>query len=289
VLYRLLRHIGLDAVPAADLEGLHAVHRAYLERVPYEDLAIQLGETGPLDERALAARVVSGRGGYCFELNTVLAMLLRELGFNVSYHEGVVGGEGPTNHMVLLVDLDGERWIADAGLGEAFIDPLPLREGRHHGRGPFSWTLEREPSMSPAGAGTSPSGRFFPATRARTASRCKWWIAQHEWGSFDGVRVDEARVERAAFEPHHRRLGTDPGSPFARTLVVQRPTDDRILTLRSRTYSEKGPDVDTSRVVDREEFGHLLRERFGIALDRGRRERLWELAAAQHDAFLVRA
>ena len=39
---------------------------------------MQLGETGPLDEAALAARVLAdGRGGYCFELNTLLAALLR--------------------------------------------------------------------------------------------------------------------------------------------------------------------------------------------------------------------
>jgi N-hydroxyarylamine O-acetyltransferase len=260
VLHELLRHIGLDAAPAADPEGLLTVHRAYLERVPYEDLAVQLGETGPLDEAALAARIVSGRGGYCFELNTVLAALLRGLGFSVGYHEGVVGGEGPTNHMVLVVDLDGERWIADAGLGEGFIDPLPLREGRHHGPGRLSWTLEREDG------GT-------------------WWVGQHEWGSVSGFRVQEARVERAAFEPHHRRLATDPESPFVRTLVVQRPTDDRIVTLRSRTFSETGPEVDAKRVVDREEFAALLHDAFGIRLDGGRRERLWTLATAQHEAF----
>ena len=51
--------------------------------MPYEDIAVQLGEsTGALDERGLAARVLAdGRGGYCFELNTVLAALLRGCGF----------------------------------------------------------------------------------------------------------------------------------------------------------------------------------------------------------------
>ena len=58
-----------------------ALHRAYVERVPYEDLAVQLGETAPLDETALIGRLLhDGRGGYCFELNTVLAALLRAVG-----------------------------------------------------------------------------------------------------------------------------------------------------------------------------------------------------------------
>ena len=99
--------------------------------MPYEDLAVQLGETGPLDRVVLAERVLrDGRGGYCFELNTLFAALLRGLGFDVAHHQAVVGGEGPTNHMALVVDIDGAPWLADAGFGEGFLEPLPLREGR---------------------------------------------------------------------------------------------------------------------------------------------------------------
>src|SRR3712207_4519104 len=125
----LLNRIGLTTRPEADVDGLRVLHRAYVARVPYEDLAVQLGETAPLGEAALAARICQdGRGGYCFELNTVLAALLRACGLVVTHHQAVVGGEGPTNHMALLVHLDGERWLADAGLGEGFVDPLPFRE-----------------------------------------------------------------------------------------------------------------------------------------------------------------
>jgi N-hydroxyarylamine O-acetyltransferase len=264
VLDDLRRRIGLDSAPAVDVAGLHQVHRAYLEHVPYEDIAVQLRESGPLDEAALIARVLSGRGGYCFELNTVLAALLRSVGFDVSYHEGVVGGEGPTNHMVLIVDLGEERWIADAGLGEGFLDPVPLREGVHRGRGPFSWTLALEPE------GT-------------------WWLAQHEWGSVSGFRMQPEPCSHATFAPHHRRLSSDPASSFVQTLVVQKPYDDRIVTLRSRTLSEKGPAVDTKRVVERDEFGAVLRDVFGLVVDAGRHQRLWTLAAAQHEAFQARA
>src|SRR5262245_37153198 len=98
----LLARIGLSERPSADLAGLYTLHRAYLETVPYEALAVQLEETGPLDFGILASRVISGRGGYCFELNTVLGGLLRACGFEVTHHQAVVGGEGPTNHMVLI-------------------------------------------------------------------------------------------------------------------------------------------------------------------------------------------
>ena len=141
----LLARIGLDHAPAADVDGLHVLHRAFVERVPYEDLAVQLGESGPLDEAALTQRILSdGRGGYCFELNTVLAALLRAIGFVVTHHQAVVGGEGPTNHMALLVHLDGERWLADAGLGEGYLDPLPFARGRRgSGRSPTRSSASR--------------------------------------------------------------------------------------------------------------------------------------------------
>lgn len=238
------------------------MHRAYLDRVRYEDIAVQLGECGPLDAAALTERVLAGRGGYCFELNTVLGALLRAIGFRVTHHQAVVGGEGPTNHMALVVEADGERWLADAGLGEGFLDPLPLHEGAHT-IGAFTYTLTREP------AGT-------------------WWMGQHEWGSVSGFRMAAEPSPVAAFEPHHRRLSTDPGSSFVQTLVVQRPLGDRIVTLRARTLSEVGPAVDRRRVLaDRAELANVLSS-FGIRLDGARIDRLWVGADRQHEAFLAR-
>jgi N-hydroxyarylamine O-acetyltransferase len=219
---------------------------------------VQLGESGPLDEAALTARILAGRGGYCFELNTVLAALLRGAGFAVAYHQAVVRGEGPTNHMALVVDLGGERWLADAGLGEGFLDPLPLREGRH-AVGPFTYTLTREP------AGT-------------------WWMGQHAWGSISGFRMAPEPSPLAAFAEHHRRLSTDPASSFVQTLVVQRPRPDRIVSLRARTLTERGPAVDTRRVVDHAGFAAVLAD-LGLRLDPDRRERLWERAREQHERF----
>ena len=33
------------------------------------------------------------------------------------------------NHVALLVTVDDEVWLADVGIGDAFLEPLPLREG----------------------------------------------------------------------------------------------------------------------------------------------------------------
>jgi arylamine N-acetyltransferase len=89
-----------------------------------------------------------------------------------------------------------------------------------------------------------------------------------------------------AFQHHHRRLATDPESRFFNTLVVQRPYRDRIETLRSRTFSVHGPDVDERRVLeDIDDLAATLHERFAIdpdALGPAAITQLWRCATEQH-------
>jgi N-hydroxyarylamine O-acetyltransferase len=260
----LLTRIGLDARPAPTIEGLRRVHRAYVGSVPYEDLAVQLGESAPLDVAALTARVVSGRGGYCFEVNGVLAALLRSLGFAVTMHESIVDERdsgAPTNHLALSVEAEGRTFLAEAGWGEGWIEPIPLEPGSHT-VGPFTWTV----SSVPGG----------------------WWIDQHEWGSTPGFFIRASPAVYDDFQAHHRRLSTDPESHFVQTLVVQQPHADRIVTLRARTLSVVGPDISSRYVaVDAGDFAAILSREFGIVLDAARLDRLWTQACAQHERWLA--
>lgn len=84
------------------------------------------------------------RGGFCYELNGLFAVLLRQLGFEVALLSARVttadGGFGPEyDHLALLVQLE-ERWLVDVGFGDSFHRPLRLDErgdqsdGRRHYR-----------------------------------------------------------------------------------------------------------------------------------------------------------
>lgn len=270
---RLLRRIGLDGPPAPDDAGLRAVHRAFVSSIPYEDLSVQLGESGPLDPEALCERMLSGgRGGYCFEINTVLLTLLESLGFEVERRQAVVGSREahadgqPTNHMGLVArTAAGNQWLVEAGWGEGPLDPIPLAPGVTT-VGAFSWELERD------GDG--------------------WWISQHRYGSTDGFRFADAPSSLAEFAPHHERLSTSPESDFVRVLVVEKPHDDRIETLRSRTVLIRGPGIEERELVpDSAVFAAVLSDRFGIdaeALGPERLGRLWRQVVAQHREHLER-
>src|SRR5688500_12747402 len=114
-------------------ETLRGLQVAHLLAVPFENLSIHAGEPIVLDDEALFDKVVARRrGGFCYELNGLFAALLRALGFEVEMLAAAVArstGEfgRDFDHMTLLVNLK-QRWIADVGFGDSFIEPLLLDE-----------------------------------------------------------------------------------------------------------------------------------------------------------------
>ena len=126
-----LDRIGYSGSIAATAVNLRALHRAHLLAVPFENLDISLGRKIVVDEDAILRKIVElRRGGFCYELNSAFAALLRALGFQVTLLSARVarsdGGEGPEfDHLTLRVDLQ-ESWLADVGFGDSFLEPLRL-------------------------------------------------------------------------------------------------------------------------------------------------------------------
>jgi N-hydroxyarylamine O-acetyltransferase len=121
----------------ADLATLTALHQAHLQKIAFENLDISLGNKLDLSTDALLDKLLrQGRGGFCYELNQAFALLLETLGFGVSrlsarVHNGK--DYGPDfDHMLLLVHVNGQDYLADVGFGECFRTPLQLGgEGVH--------------------------------------------------------------------------------------------------------------------------------------------------------------
>ncbi len=114
--------VGFDGVRAPTFETLRDLHLAHAQTIPFENLNPLLGWRVPLDLPSVEEKLVrSGRGGYCFEQNGLLAAALRELGFQVTglaarvLWDAAEDAIRPRTHMVLKIDLDGEPYIADVG------------------------------------------------------------------------------------------------------------------------------------------------------------------------------
>jgi N-hydroxyarylamine O-acetyltransferase len=123
--------IGYTGPRDPSLAMLHGLHRAHLFAVPFENLDIHLGRRIELDEEAIFEKIVMRRrGGFCYEHNGLFAAVLRALGFEVTLLEARVSkGDGtfgiPFDHLTLAVQL-ADRWLADVGFGDSFLDPLCL-------------------------------------------------------------------------------------------------------------------------------------------------------------------
>ncbi len=103
---------------------LHAITSAHTTSIPFENLDVLLGRPIDLDLGAIFEKLVHRRrGGYCFEQNTLLLHVLGALGFDVVPISARVRLQRPRDftpprtHVFLRVEIDGESWLADVGVG----------------------------------------------------------------------------------------------------------------------------------------------------------------------------
>ncbi|WP_324695855.1 arylamine N-acetyltransferase family protein [Novosphingobium aerophilum] len=267
--------IGLPAAPTLDPDGLAQLQLAHRRAIGFENLAIPLGEGVRIDSASVFEKlVVQGRGGYCFEQNRLFSDVLSALGLAnrpllarvlLGLPEGVVP---PRTHTLLLVNLGGDAWIADAGFGGSYVPPLPLEDGaqvqtpdgawhrllRSGERGSLGgeWRLER---AGPAGA-----------TDGRSAPHGDW---QPQY-VFDLAQVAGDDLEMA-----NHWTSTRPGTRFTTLCVASVVLDggfaalsDRQLTIHSQGVSE------TRAIEDARDYAQNLRDLFRIALSDEDAERL---------------
>ncbi|MEE9684789.1 N-hydroxyarylamine O-acetyltransferase [Lelliottia amnigena] len=120
----------------ADIDTLRALHLQHNSAIPFENIDVVLPREIHLDDQNVADKLIAARrGGYCFEQNGLFERVLREMGFHVRSVLGRVVLSNPPQmpprtHRLLLVELNGERWIADVGFGgQTLTAPIRLIAG----------------------------------------------------------------------------------------------------------------------------------------------------------------
>jgi N-hydroxyarylamine O-acetyltransferase len=131
-----LERIGYAGPSVATLDTWEAVHALHPAAIPFENLNPLLRWPVALDVDSLQTKMVAGgRGGWCFEQNTLFRHALQALGFSVTSLAARVlwnvppdNPVGPRSHMLLLVDVAGRPYIADVGFGgNVLTSPLRLQ------------------------------------------------------------------------------------------------------------------------------------------------------------------
>lgn len=124
-----------NAVPT--MHTLKAIILRHVYTIPFENLNPLLRWPVRLDTQSLQQKIVfDKRGGYCFEQNLLLSHALKAIGFDVTWlaarvlwnrPEGIVS---PRTHMLILIKLDSDNYIADVGFGGLTLTgPIKLIPG----------------------------------------------------------------------------------------------------------------------------------------------------------------
>jgi N-hydroxyarylamine O-acetyltransferase len=120
------------------LATLHAVTFHHATAIPFENLDVLLGRGISLAPEAIFRKLVTGRrGGYCFEQNNLLLLVLRALGYRVTPIGARVRWQIPRDimpartHLFLRVHLAEGDWLTDVGMGgSSLTGAIPLEFGR---------------------------------------------------------------------------------------------------------------------------------------------------------------
>ncbi|MFC3096673.1 arylamine N-acetyltransferase family protein [Alteraurantiacibacter palmitatis] len=259
-----LARLGLAHVPPASAAGLAEVQAAHRQAITFENIDVLRGQTPAIDSDSVFAKLVErGRGGYCFEQNRLYADMLAALGIanrpllarpRLAMPADFIG---PRTHVLLLAELGGQKWLADAGFGGSFVPPMPLEDGasaetpdgarhrlRRAGEPHGEWLLER------SGPRTTTDGR------ARDTAE---WQAQY---SFDLAPVMPMDLEQA-----NHWTATWPQSRFRAGLVVSLVLPAGFAALTDRTLSiGSTAAVEKRELAGAEELRAVLAQNFGLHL-----------------------
>ncbi len=248
-----LSRIGYSGERVPKLEVLDGLHLAHATRIPFESLDIQLGRPIRLDLESIEDKLVrGGRGGYCYEQNTLFAAVLERIGFCVTRLAARVRKGAsrvlPRTHMLLKVDVAGSSWLADVGFGTGgLLKPVAMSPGRVSRQFAWSFRLVEE------------SGLWVLQSLAGGA-----WQDLYAFTLEPQYPVD--------FEMANHYVSTHPNSRFVQTLAVQRQTPTVCYMLRNRELTVvTGDVVEPTRIDDDELLLHILAETFGLEFPPGTR------------------
>ena len=253
---------GPTGLPEPSGEILGELHWAHLQAVPFENLDIVRFERAiHLAPEALYGKIVTERrGGYCFEVNGLLAVVLGDIGFGVrrvmvQFIQEDGGRSRAFDHLALIVSAPGDlsdhgeptRWLVDVGSGrQAFPRPLRMVADieQHQPEVGTTYRLTRDDAP----------GRWVLHTRVGDADWSPWYT------------FDETERALADFAERNTFFQTDPSSPFRQGPLATRSRPDGRVTVTGDRLIETVGGVRSEREITAEEAEALLASEFGIVV-----------------------
>lgn len=237
------------------LPVLHALTSAHSRSIPFENLDVLLGRRIDLEPDALVAKLVRGRrGGYCFEQNGLFLAVLTTLGFAVTPLSARVRLDRPADavpprtHLFLRVEVDGEPWLTDVGIGAQSLTAA-IR---------FAVDVEQETPHEPRRVRRD-GDRWFHQVRLGTG-----WVDVYEFTGEPMPFIDR--------QVGNWYTSTHPDSGFKRRFMVARAAGDgRRVTLTDTELKVRDRDghADVRPMTSPDDLVDALAEHFGLHFEPG--------------------
>jgi N-hydroxyarylamine O-acetyltransferase len=236
-----LRRISSTGILRSDLDTLRELQYKHVFAIPFETLDIHNQIPIILKTNLLFQKVIRDhRGGYCYELNVLFHHLLNLCGFDVHliagrlYHGNNRFGR-EFEHMALIVNLNGRRWLVDAGYGDFSLLPLAIAPGEIQGDGRNYYQII-DPVMV--------DGQPYLGV-------AKWNASKQDF-KLDYIFTPTPRVlsDFLVMNEFHQ---TSPESHFARTLICTMPTPEGRITLINNKLIRKENGKRQVRIIQSED------------------------------------
>ncbi len=247
---KYLSRIGFIGEAKPDLSTLITLHKNHLYNIPFENLDIHNNKKIILDSEHVQSKILDYyRGGYCYELNGLFYLLLKEIGFKVKMISARVnngkGGWGEEfDHLAIIVELENE-WLVDVGFGDNFIEPLifELDLVQENLNGFYKIVKYDEEYFKLM---RSPNGIEF-------SDEYIFSLKERKWEEFEGMNE------------YHQ---TSPESHFTRGKICSIATENGRISLSGNklTLTENG-NKQEFEIKDELEFNEKLFEHFRIRLN----------------------
>ena len=243
------KRIGYTGPREPTLDTLRLLQELHLAAIPFEAIDVVLGKAIDISPAAVDAKLIhAGRGGYCFEQNSLFRRVLVALGFKVDILLGRVRWMAPAGspakprtHMALQVTIDGEAWLADVGFG-ACVPPTPLRMDSPDPQPTRHETFR----IIPFGAPLLLQGRLGEV-----------WAPLYEMPRDPQLEID--------CEVGNWFASTHPSSHFGDELIAARTTPEARFTLLNGRLTVRKPDGQMERsFLDAGGIEAALRDVFGL-------------------------
>lgn len=241
--------IGYAGSREPTLETLQAIHILHPAAIPFEAIDVLLGREIDLSPEAVDAKLIGGgRGGYCYEQNSLFKRVLETLGFEVDGLAAQVrwtappdAPHRPNTHMALRVKLDGEAWLADVGFGTCVLT-APIRMGTTEPQPTQHESFRLTPEDDDLVLEIELNGTWAPVYR----------FAPHAYRDVE-------------YEVLNWYTSTHPSSHFRHQLMVAQTTPDARHTLLQNRLTIRKPDGKAERLtLSAQEIRRTLSETFGL-------------------------